>query len=249
MSEKHAEQPTTALVPVTPLEYQIMTMDASTVREIVSEAIGGQSITPSDLERIRIPAGGMTAFELPTLGEPEIAKSFTGVIVAQRPGVRAYWPGKYEGGSEPPQCSSKDGRCGIGNPGGECARCPFNEFNSKDDGNSPGKACKESTMVFVLRADSIIPSLIMLPVKSAQAMKAYALRLLSKQLSPKRVVTNFALEKATNSGGIAYSRIVLSPVSVLDAAATEQIRAYAETMAPLFAAVDVADAIHDADAP
>lgn len=240
----------TALVPVADMNYEVMRMDPAEIRELVRESIGDQTISAMDLERVKIPSGGMIAWELPSIGEPEIAKSFTGVIIAQRAGVRTYWSkGLDEGsGSTPPDCFCNGNGVGIGSPGGACATCPFNVFGSAKHGEGRGKACKESTMVFILRDDSILPTLLLLPPTSMKAMKQYCLRLMSKRTSPIRVLTEFTLEKSSNADNITYAKLVCKPVGALSDDAAARIKAYAEQMAPLFAAVDVVDAMATDDA-
>ena len=82
-------------------------------------------------DRVKLPAGGGTAFEIPSADgeDSEMAKDITGVIVYNHP---AYYHDKYNGGSNPPDCGSFDGVSGIGNPGGSCQNCPYNKFGSGD---------------------------------------------------------------------------------------------------------------------
>ena len=82
-------------------------------------------------DRVKLPAGGGTAFELPSAesDETEMVKDITGVIVYNHPAY-AYYHDKYTGGNNPPDCGSFDGVTGIGNPGGNCADCPYNKFGS-----------------------------------------------------------------------------------------------------------------------
>ena len=84
-------------------------------------------------DRVKLPAGGGTAFEIPSAeGEDsEMAKDITGVIVYNHPAY-AYYHDKYTGGNNPPDCGSFDGVNGIGNPGGNCQNCPYNKFGSGD---------------------------------------------------------------------------------------------------------------------
>ena len=86
---------------------------------------------------MKIPAGGGLAFEVP--GEdpesPDSVKEIVGVIVDHYP-LNSYWTEKYNGQNVAPNCYSTDSKTGIGNPGGECAKCPYNRFGSGEDGQS-----------------------------------------------------------------------------------------------------------------
>ena len=101
-------------------------------RDILSDAMEdecqGLEFT---LDRVKLPTGGGTAFEIPSDEgeESEMAKDITGVIVYNHPAY-AYYRDKYTGGSNPPDCGSFDGVTGIGTPGGVCAKCPYNRFGS-----------------------------------------------------------------------------------------------------------------------
>ena len=96
-------------------------------------------------DRVKLPAGGGTAFEIPSAeGEDsEMAKDITGVIVYNHPAY-AYYHDKYTGGNNPPDCGSFDGVNGIGNPGGDCQNCPYNKFGS---GDGQSKLCKNKRML------------------------------------------------------------------------------------------------------
>jgi len=54
---------------------------------------------------------------------------------------RVYFRDKKKGGGI--LCRSDDMKQGIGEPGGECAVCPLNQFGSAKDGAGKGKACTE----------------------------------------------------------------------------------------------------------
>lgn len=71
-------------------------------------------------DRVKLPTGGGTAFEIPSAEgeESEMAKDITGVIVYNHPAF-AYYHDKYNGGNNPPDCGSFDGVMGIGNPEAE----------------------------------------------------------------------------------------------------------------------------------
>ena len=155
-------------------------------------------------ERIKIPSAGSMVFEVPgeNPGEPDTVREFCGVILYHHP-VYTYYRTPYTGGNNPPDCGSLDGITGRGDPGGYCRTCPYNQFGSGDNG---GKACKNRRRLYILREEEIFPLLLSLPPSSLREFSKYVKRLLSRGWKSNSVVTRFSLQKATNAGGITYSR-------------------------------------------
>ncbi len=167
----------------------------------ISEELEGLAVT---FERVKIPSAGSIVFELP--GEdsdaPDTVREFSAVILHHHP-LFAYYTSKYTGANNPPACGSFDGVTGEGNPGGSCARCPYNQFGSGENGS---KACKNRRRIYVLREGEIFPLLLSLPTGSLKEFTRYIKRLLGKGKKTNAVVTRFSLKKAVNSGGISYSQ-------------------------------------------
>lgn len=198
----------------------------------LSEELSGLS---GSFERIRIPAAGTTVFEIPgeNPDEPEAVKEFTAVILYHHT-LYAYYTDKYNGGSNPPDCGSFDGITGEGNPGGECAKCPYNKFGSGENGS---KACKNRRRIYLLREGEVFPMLLSLPTGSLKDFTRYIMRLLTKGKKSNSVVTRFSLKKAVNSSGIAYSqaqftvdRDLTAEELELISGLTEQVKEYSETV-------------------
>ncbi len=105
--------------------------------------------------RIKIPAGGVLQFELPT-GDPQhpdYSPTLTGVILYNHASC-AYWPeGDEYNDDVPPLCSSVDGKQGYGEPGGVCATRTLSQFGSASNGR--GKACKNMRVLYLLRSGSL----------------------------------------------------------------------------------------------
>lgn len=186
-------------------------------------------------DRIKIPSGGMTVFEMPgeTEDSPETVKEFSAVILHHHP-ILQYYREKYTGGSNPPDCGSYDGVTGVGTPGDSCAKCPLAQFGS---GENNGKACKSRRRVFLLREGELFPMILSLPTGSLREFSRYIKRLLSKGRKSNTVVTRFSLKKATNSSGIAYSQAAFGVDRVLSEeeqrliqTLTEQVKAYSSTV-------------------
>ncbi len=169
--------------------------------DAMSEEMVGMDVS---FDRIKIPAGGSTVFEVPGIdpGETDAVKEFTGVILFHHP-LFSYYRERFVGGNNAPDCGSYDGVTGAGNPGGSCAHCSLNQFGSGENG---GKACKNKRRIYILREGELIPLLLTLPTGSMKEFSVYVKRLLAKGRKTSAVVTRFSLKKVTNSGGIAYSQ-------------------------------------------
>ena len=137
--------------------------DASFSREDLAEDMDGLQMS---FQRVKIPAGGTLQFELPgdDPENPDYAKTLEGVILFSH-SSGAYWQegSEYDENSTP-LCSSVDGKVGIGEPGGSCAICPFNQFRSAADGK--GKACKNMRVIYLLRDGDYLPIQLTLPPTS-----------------------------------------------------------------------------------
>ena len=85
------------------------------------------------IDRVKLPAGGGTAFEVPAEDgeDTEMVKDITGVVLYNHPAY-AYYASAFAGGHAAPDCSSIDGVTGVGVPGGDCRTCPYNKFGFAD---------------------------------------------------------------------------------------------------------------------
>ena len=199
---------------------------------LLAEELDGLDI---GFERIKIPSGGSTVFEIPgEEGEPDSDKEFSAVVLFHHP-LYCFYKSKYTGGNNPPDCGSFDGITGIGDPGGECRICPLNQFGSGENGS---KACKNRRRIYVLREGEVFPLLLSLPTGSLKEFTKYLKRLLSKGKKSNAYVTRFSLKKATSGGGVLYSQAQFAidrPLSPEEYALIEklttQIRAYSRNVA------------------
>ncbi len=191
------------------------------IAELMSEELSGLD---AGFEKIRIPSGGGTVFEIPCEDpeNPETVKEFSGVILFHHT-MLSYYQERYTGGSNPPDCGSFDGIIGEGDPGGECNSCPLNRFGTGENGS---KACKQRRRMYILREGEIFPLLLSLPTGSLKELTRYLKRLLSKGRKSNSVVTRFSLRKATNSTGLAYSQAVFE----VDRALTPEEHAHIEKL-------------------
>src|SRR5262245_24583066 len=139
-----------------------LTTPLAEIKHALAVNMGAMQLNPFDFTRLTIPTGGGTRWVVQTLeGEMEAA-TVAGVIVVQRD-ARQYWRTAFgEGEKKPPDCFSRDGMTGIGDPGGDCFKCPLNVWGTKmSNTGTPtrGKACREGKQMFLLR-DQIIPELL-----------------------------------------------------------------------------------------
>ncbi|MEG1074816.1 MAG: hypothetical protein RSD01_06700 [Ruthenibacterium sp.] len=169
--------------------------------DAVSEEMDGLK---TSFERIKIPSGGTTVFEIPgdDPNATETVKEFSAVILYHHP-MYAYYKDAYTGGSNPPDCGSYDGVTGIGIPGGNCNNCSKNLFGTGANG---AKACKNRRRIYLLREGEIFPMILSLPTGSLKEFSRYLMRQMSKGNKSNAVVTRFTLKKATNGNGMIYSQ-------------------------------------------
>ena len=217
--------------------------NATTTLDAIRENIGNDRITDRDLDRITVPLGGGLNWTVPTLEGEDSAKTLDGIIVHWT-APRAYWAtGMEVGGNTPPDCSSRDGDVGYGQPGGACHLCPLNEWGSAEGGS--GKACKEKRMLFLLRTTDLLPIVIQAPSTSIQPVKKYLLRLASQGMPYWSVVTRLTLEKGSNSTGIAFSRISPKSGGPVPEEQREMLAEYLHAIKPIIGYMENADIERD----
>lgn len=216
-------------------DYAVLQQDPSGLLETIQTNMGDEEISPFDLDAVKVPSGGGSAFEVPTLDGVEPQKELSGVIVHHKV-ARAFWRQGIEegGGNTPPDCSSDDGKVGHGDPGGYCKTCPYSQFGSDAEGR--GQACKQFRQLFLLPPDSYLPIVVTVPPTSLKNVKNYLFRLTSKQIPYYTVVTRLSLEKQKNSQGIEYSVIRPELGERLDEANAAAMKEYAEAIKPYLSA-------------
>jgi len=220
--------------------YKALSVPAHQLTTFLIENIGSDGLRPQDLDKIKVPAGGGSAWEVPTLKGPEPVKVLEGIVLHFKD-VRAYWASKGTG-NNPPDCSSSDGLVGVGNPGGDCHKCPLAQFGTATDeaGNpSKGQACKSMRLLLFLRQDDMIPMIINLPPTSIQNAKKYFLRLVANGYPYYGVTTQLRLEQAKSGGGKAYSVASLNMGRDLKPEELEKVQLIGQAMRELFARATV----------
>lgn len=163
-----------------------------------------------DLPKIKAPSGGSVSF-LVTLatGEEENVKTVTGIMLAHRM-ARILYKSRGGAGKKPPDCVSKDGFAGVGDPGGDCLKCPFARFGSSinpDGSAGTGQACKDVRQILFLLEGQSLPHLFNLPPTSIKNFNSYSMVLLNRRAPAWGAITKLSLERATSSSGIDYAKV------------------------------------------
>jgi hypothetical protein len=169
------------------------------LQEMIRENIG-TDLTAYDLPRLKVPAGGGSFWEEQTAEGPKPAEYVDGVILLRKDKKKFWEKGQDEAGSEatPPDCSSEDRIFGQGNPGGECAKCPYNEFGTAKKGG--GKACRDFSELYILKKNSVMPTVVQIPATSLKNLKQYGMILVDSAKNMSAVVTRFYLTVEMKSG-------------------------------------------------
>ncbi len=230
---------------ITRSEAAIQLPNAEEVRAVLQANVGAGGMTLFDLDRVQVPSGNSTAWTIPTLDGGEAAKSFEGIIVHWTERRRYYAQAFEPGVNAPPDCYSDDCIYGKGTPGGDCARCPYNEWGTARNARgeaTKGKACGQYRFLFVLRAGDVLPTVVSVPPSSLKSARQYFLRLASKGMPYYGAVTKFELEK-----GEIIASIKLSPVGTLSPAQRAEMEQYSKAIAPLLGQVQFENADFSSD--
>jgi len=217
-------------------DFSALVKSNAMIQEAAEVNLMGQGIEASDLERIKIPAGGSSSWEIPTFeeGETDTVKHLEGVIVFQK-AVRAYWMhGIEDGGTAAPDCHSDDSITGIGSEGNEdlsglCAKCPNSKFGSAIKGK--GQACKQMLLVFFIREEAgALPQIIVCPPTSIKPMRGLAVKLTAIGIPFNSVLVRLSLETVVNDAGIKYSKVSPKVIGYLKPEVVESIKTCVESL-------------------
>lgn len=195
---------TTAMTANEPLDFVLPEMgDSDFSSEELAEDRDGFTMS---FPRIKIPAGGVLQFELPT-GDPQhpdYSPTLTGVILFNHASC-AYWPEDDEYNDDvPPLCSSVDGKQGYGEPGGVCETCALSQFGSA--GNGRGKACKNMRVLYLLRSGEFMPLAINLSPTSISPFREFLNQgFVFRNRATYGSLVEIGLKRQTNPEGKDYS--------------------------------------------
>lgn len=198
---KNNEQEAAAVALVGSTDFRAVAVIGETgenLMDLLRENVGDQ-ISVFDFAKLTVPPGGGDHWSIPTADGTKMEKEVEGVILMRKSG-KAYWRLSLDDSTEntPPDCSSDDGQVGIGEPGGVCATCPLNQYETAAKGK--GKACKDKCDIFLLTKTGILPLVIQVPPTSLKNFKQYGMLLLDAGKDISKVLTKLSLSVETKSG-------------------------------------------------
>jgi len=198
------------LVKRTPRAITMAEEEMVAVQEAFALNIASGSVSEFDLPRIKVNPGS-ALWLIPTLEGEETSPRVECVVVHTRD-TRVYYQSK-DAGNVPPDCSSRDGVTGAGEPGGKCASCALAVFGSAKDGD--GQACKQVKQLFILRGSAMFPEVLSLPPTSSKPARQFFLKLTTQGIPVQHAVIAIELEKAQNPQGKTYGKAVFKFVRKL----------------------------------
>ncbi len=202
--------------------------------EAITENLG-DTLKPWDLSRIRVPSQGGTFWTVQEMGKDKAVESVEGVIVLNKT-TRAYYVNPMSdggGAGAAPDCKSEDGKVGVGVGSGDCATCPFGQWEGDKDHRIKPK-CKEQAELYLLQPEALLPTVIQVPPTSLKPWRAY-LKMLSINAMPFfRALTKLTLVKVKGQGTPDYSIIEFENVGKLDKAQMETVKEYKLALQGIF---------------
>jgi hypothetical protein len=161
----------------------------------------GETLSIKNLTILTVPSGKSAAmWSWDDNGEEQSAKEVEGIVCGWTNG-RNYWESDETTG-EPPDCTSRDGKIGIGmygvksldNPTGACEDCPMGQWTTVGDKRVPAP-CKPQQRLLVLRPGETFPTVVQVPRTSMGDFKRYRADLLKNRKGLAQVVTRLGLVK------------------------------------------------------
>lgn len=229
---------TTALAPAPRNEFSLFGENAL-LKEAMAEV--GESITPADLVRVKIPSGGGKKWTIETAAGEKTVDAIEGILCyVQKRGVLWAEDEPKEGalpvlvtydlktaeqaGPIPKEMEAELARCKIGEGLYDWEKLSYNEFGSGKGGH--GKKCKEQRLLFILQKGSIYPLVVTAPPGSLKNVRKFLIQVPEEAKAPYYHCTvKLALEQDTSAGGQKYSKIVPTLTGILPAADGEKVKA------------------------
>jgi hypothetical protein len=223
---------------VSPEKFPVLAEGNGDFLSAIQHNLGGEEITPGDLNRIKVPAAGGTTWVLDTPDGEESCKALEGVLV-HHTRRRAFWPDSNPTG-DPPHCASADCTTGIGEPGGVCNDCPHNAWGSAigiGGKEGRGKACKERRLLFLLREGQHLPDIVDAPPGSLKGLRNWLLSLAPLRFN--QITTRLELVKDKNKDNIEFARVKATKTGTLPDDVQILVLRYSQELGALFGAVQV----------
>jgi len=191
----------------------------SATMDVIAENTDGEGLTPRDLDRIKMPSGDALYFNVKTEAAPdgEPKKELRGVILHMKK-TRVRYIKSFEegGGNDSPDCYCDDasgpdglGGIGIGNPGGECAKCAFGQFTTDPEtGVRVPPVCSQKNLLLMLMKGDVLPRVVTVPPSGLTNLRDFTRTLTSANVKRSEVETVIGLEKATGgpTGKVNYAK-------------------------------------------
>lgn len=217
---------TTSAIATINSSYPIFAGNAAEVADVIRENLGGEPLSPFQLQRLAVPSGG-GLFWTDEEGKP--VQYVDGIIVHTH-NARSYWKQGLDesGGGTPPDCFSPDAIMGHGDPGGPCSGCQFAQFGSevRNGKPGPGQACKQVRQVYLLREGSFLPTVLIAPPGSLKSFQEYLISLSTKGVAYSQVVTRLSLVEGKSSQGIKFAIVKATALDKLTPEQAAAVRAY-----------------------
>lgn len=235
----------TDIVPVDDLKNLYPSLGDPDMMEALASNLDGDDVGVFDLDRITVPPGAGTMWNVPGLDGMEAAKSLRGIIIGII-GRRSYWLLSLDEQSEPspPDCASDDAKTGRGlygvgsdlHPTGDCASCPMNQFQEVKGRTT--KPCGEQRLVLFLREGTLLPVVIQLSPTSMKEMKKHQLRMAGQGVPYYTAITELELRKVEASP--AYSVVVPSMKGRIDRDQAKELKVFGDKVVAAYNAAAAA---------
>jgi hypothetical protein len=197
----------------------IANMDIETVVDVMRESSldGGDGLSPFDLDRIQFPSAGSLTYAVPTdEGKKRAVETLDAIVLHHHP-IRQFYEGNYDPSTPTaPRCTSADGMRGVGNPGGDCLKCRFGEFNC---------GCKQYRVLYLLFPENQAPTLLVLPRTSLNPARKYLRKLALTGTHCYGLITKIGLTERRSGPGMVAT---FAPGPKLTPEMLAIVRAYAQ---------------------
>lgn len=249
--------------------------EASEIAELLEDNLGDDELRATDFPRYKVPSGGGRVWTDTSVGDDDDAPAKTKIrgLLLLRNTPRAHFEQTIEerakAGIEDktPECSSPDGKYGVGkygtvkrdpetgetvphsnpaNPTGACKTCPMNQFGTARQG--AGKGCKEREAWWIQEEGAMLPKQVQVPSASLKKSREYRVGLLAQNRNVSGVITEFGLKPVKNKAGTDYTEVSFTAVETLDRDTAQAAKAYGAKMKEMLAATAYRDATSEDDA-
>lgn len=215
----------------------VLTISQPDAISVLTEMLSAEQFSVYNFPSVSVPRESIRFTVETEDGEKELTE-ITGVILEAKTS-KAYWAKAYGSGTiGAPDCRSDNGKIGVGNPGGNCLICPWNQYGTAPGGD--GKACKENRILFFLMDGDMIPTIITLPPTSIKPWMNFQMSLMKKANPSYGVRTKLTLEKVTNKSGKRYVQVNFQSIGKLGEEDLAAVRSYRRAMEGMFASYNAA---------